>query len=285
MKKSFLSLLLVLFSIVALSERVFVMRDWGVVPDTGGDIAGRLNEVLKTIQSEAANQSIRLVFEKGRYDFFEDNATVREYYISNHDQDNPKKVGICLEGWENLVFEGGGAEFVFHASMLPVSLVGSKNCELKNFSIDFKTPHITQVKILSSDGNGMVFEAAEWTNTRINESGLFESYADTWSNVPQTGIAFEGDSRHVVYRTSDLWCPTNGIRQISGRIYHAPNWKDKKLKEGTIVAMRTYYRPAPAIFLAENKSIYLENVKVHYAEGMGLLAQSCEDIFFDVVCV
>ena len=47
------------------------------------------------------------------------------------------------------------------------------------------------------------------------------------------------------------------------------------------MALRTYYRPAPGIFLSNDKDTRLQNVKVHYAEGMGLLAQLCENITLD----
>ena len=47
------------------------------------------------------------VFSEGRYDFHEKGAAVREYYISNHDQDNPKKVGIALEDMKNLTLLTG----------------------------------------------------------------------------------------------------------------------------------------------------------------------------------
>ena len=60
--------------------------------------------------------------------------------ISNHDQMNPKKVGLPFEGMKNMVFDGQGSELIFHGRMLPVSLLDSRNCVLKNFSIDFKHP-------------------------------------------------------------------------------------------------------------------------------------------------
>ena len=45
-----------------------------------------------------------------------------------------------------------------------------------------------------------------------------------------------------------------------------------------MVALRTYARPAPGIFLDSCMQTTLRNVQVHYAEGMGLLAQLCTDI-------
>ena len=73
------------------------------------------------------------------------------YYISNHDQDNPKQVGLALEHWKNLTFDGQGAELIFHGRMLPVSLVHAENCTLRNFSIDFAHPHIGQVEVITND--------------------------------------------------------------------------------------------------------------------------------------
>ena len=57
-----------------------------------------------------------LRFPAGHYNFHEAGSTVREYYISNHDQDNPKKVGIALEDMKNLTIDGQGSEFVFYGS-------------------------------------------------------------------------------------------------------------------------------------------------------------------------
>ena len=49
-----------------------------------------------------------LLFESGRYDFHPEGAAVREYYISNHDQDNPKTVGFPLEDWKGLAVADRG---------------------------------------------------------------------------------------------------------------------------------------------------------------------------------
>ena len=47
---------------------------------------------------------------------------------------------------------------------------------------------------------------------------------------------------------------------------------------GTVFVMRGAGRPTPGIFLSHNVNTRLENIRVHYAEGMGLLAQLCENI-------
>ena len=45
--------------------------------------------------------------------------------------------------------------------------------------------------------------------------------------------------------------------------------------------MRSWERPAPGVFLYHDVNTTLENIKVHYAEGMGLLAQVSENITLD----
>lgn len=204
---------------------------------------------------------------------------MREYYISNHDQTNPKKVGIALEDMKNLTLDGQGSEFVFHGRMLPVSLLRSENCLLKNFSIDFENPHIAQVKIVENDPqDGIVFEPAPWVDYRIAKDSIFEAYGEGWTMRHSWGIAFDGDTKHPVYNTSDIGCPTKGASEAAPRRIHAPGWKDARLVPGTVVAMRGWGRPTPGIFLSHDVNTTIENVKVHYAEGMGLLAQLCENI-------
>lgn len=244
------------------------------------DNASRLNEILAMIKSSVdEDDEVVVRFRKGRYDFYPHDALQREYYVSNHDQNQPKLVGVCLEQWDNLTLDGKGSEFIFHGQMLPLAVVNSSHVTLKNFSIDFENPHIAQVEVISNDENeGITFRVEPWVNYRINEDGVFETYGDGWKYQQYTGIAFEKESRHIVYQTSDLWIDTKQVQDVGERLLHAPNWKDKRLGPGTIVAMRTWNRPAPGIFLDHSNDTYINNVTVHYAEGMGLLAQRCCDI-------
>ncbi len=105
-----------------------------------------------------------ILFKKGRYDFHPDSSIRKEYYISNHDQDNPKSVGLVPESYSNLTIDGQGADFIFHGRMSPISLINNENIKLKNLRIDFKKPQICQVEILENDPeSGIVtFQTAPW---------------------------------------------------------------------------------------------------------------------------
>ena len=277
---SVLSLSLVLSCTTLSAQKVYEISAFGLKANSSKNASPVLQKALAKIKAEyKEGEKVILRFPEGRYEFHEKGAAVREYYISNHDQTNPKKVGIALEDMKNLTLDGQGSEFVFHGRMLPVSLLRSENCLLKNFSIDFENPHIAQVKIVENDPqDGIVFEPAPWVDYRIAKDSIFEAYGEGWTMRHSWGIAFDGDTKHLVYNTSDIGCPTKGASEVAPRHIHAPGWKDARLVPGTVVAMRGWGRPTPGIFLSHDVNTTIENVKVHYAEGMGLLAQLCENI-------
>ena len=277
---SVLSLSLVLSCTTLSAQKVYEISAFGLKANSSKNASPVLQKALAKIKAEyKEGEKVILRFPEGRYEFHEKGAAVREYYISNHDQTNPKKVGIALEDMKNLTLDGQGSEFVFHGRMLPVSLLRSENCLLKNFSIDFENPHIAQVKIVENDPqDGIVFEPAPWVDYRIAKDSTFEAYGEGWTMRHSWGIAFDGDTKHLVYNTSDIGCPTKGASEVAPRRIHAPGWKDARLVPGTVVAMRGWGRPTPGIFLSHDVNTTIENVKVHYAEGMGLLAQLCENI-------
>ena len=277
---SVLSLSLVLSCTTLSAQKVYEISAFGLKANSSKNASPVLQKALAKIKAEyKEGEKVILRFPEGRYEFHEKGAAVREYYISNHDQTNPQKVGIALEDMKNLTLDGQGSEFVFHGRMLPVSLLRSENCLLKNFSIDFENPHIAQVKIVENDPqDGIVFEPAPWVDYRIAKDSIFEAYGEGWTMRHSWGIAFDGDTKHLVYNTSDIGCPTKGASEVAPRRIHAPGWKDARLVPGTVVAMRGWGRPTPGIFLSHDVNTTIENVKVHYAEGMGLLAQLCENI-------
>lgn len=264
------------------AARVYEAASFGVVPGTEKDMSALVEQMLGKVKAEAAGRSVTIRLAPGTYHFYPEGAVHKEYYISNHDQHADRAVGVAIEGFNGLTLDGCGAELIFHGRMLPVSVVGTTKCTLRNLSIDFAIPHIAQAEVVANEPElGITFRVAPWVNARVTAEGAFEHYGEGWAMRPGGGIAFEPDTRHIVYNTSDIGTPVYQVEQVDERTFRSPVWKDSRLKPGTIVAMRTYERPSPGIFVSHAKDTRLENIKVHYAEGMGLLAQMSEDITLD----
>lgn len=284
------TILLILF-IISLSlsvqaqtkVKLYKLASYGIVPNNGKNMTPVLAAVLKKIKNETDNHTAVLIrFQKGKYDFYPEGAVRKKYFISNHDQDNPKTVGIELENFKNITIDGQGADLMFHGRMLPIALIESSNIKLKNLSIDFEKPQISQIRVIENDtlAGSIIFETAPWVTYVIKDSTFYNT-GEGWQMQPTSGIAFEKDTKRIVFNSGDIHVGTKGVTELSPGRIKAFHWKNKKLIPGTVIAMRSWNRPSPGIFLHKGKDISFENVKVHYAEGMGLLAQLTENIYMD----
>ena len=281
--KSYFLALIVLAATLSVSAKNYDLSQYGIQANTTINSAPLLvNAIREIVAGHQSDTPIVLRFTKGKYHFYPTAALEREYYISNHDQTNPKSTGIPLEGLKNLELDGQGAEFIFHGRMLPLSLIDCENCTLKNFSVDFENPHITQFKIIANDtiARKITFEVAPWVKYKL-DNGTFVAYGKDWQHTPEACIAFDENTRHIVFNTSDLRANFRQVSESAPRTIVAENWKQTKLLPGTVIAGRTWHRPAPGIFIHHSENTRIENVQVHYAEGMGLLAQLCTDITLD----
>lgn len=288
MKKGIVLLLAFTFS-AFIQARVlkYSGRQFGLRPGTTENLSSKMQKAILTISGlmKSGDKAI-LVLERGRYCFYPEGSVERELYISNHDQVNPKQIAISLDKMHDLTIDGNGAEIICHGRMLPIAMTDCRNVTLNNLHIDFQTPHIAQASIVSNDASGITVRMAPWVSWRIREDGMLESYENgpygaKWSMVPQAAIAFEKDTRHMVYRTSDIPLWPSGCTVNADSTIHISGWHHDRLKPGMVVAMRTYDRPAPGIFVSGCENTSFRDVKVHYAEGMGLLAQMSTNITLD----
>lgn len=290
-KKLFLillcSLCCSLLSKAQVEFKIYELAKYGILPNSKENITPVLSRLLKKIKAETGSKnSIIIKFKKGTYNFYPEGAEIKTYYISNHDQDNPKVVGLNFENFSNTTIDGQGSDFIFHGRMLPIALFECNNMIINNLNVDFADPQITQITIIKNDGvnGGIVYQTAPWVKYKIKDSTFYNT-GEAWQMQPTSGIAFEKDTKRIIYNSGDIKVGTNRISELSpGKIY-APYWKNKNLIPGTVVTMRSWKRPAPGIFLHKGKNISLNNVKVHYAEGMGLLAQLTENIYMNKFCV
>lgn len=257
------------------------MADYGIKPDRKENQSGKLQKALTAIKKKYNGTPVTLTFQKGKYNFLVKGTAEREYYISNHSQMNPRTVGFPIEDWNDVTIDGQGSDFYFSGHTLPVALVRSERVQLKNFSVDFETPQIAQIEVVSNDGDGVVWKPAPWVKFRIDKDGKFYNQGDGWEIQTPAAIAFDGKTRHIVYRTSDIWHSVDSVVKVGDNLYRSPKWKDTKMTPGTVVALHWGHRPAAGIFVDECKDTKINDVKIHYCEGMGLIAQMSENITLD----
>lgn len=256
--------------------------EFGIAANTGEDASIAASKLVDHLTAREDSTHLTVVFPPGRYDFYPENAEEREYYISNHDQDNPKKVGFALEGLKNITIDGQGSEFIFHGRMIPFALLHTKNIQLKNFSIDFELPAFRQLEIVEVDleADRTIATIYPENNHRIDGNRLF-AVGEGYENPLFVAMPFRED-RRLAYRRQDVSFAPSEIEEIEPNTFAIKGWEQTQhTTPGERFALRSYHRPTPGIFLSECNDTFLENITVHYAEGMGLLAQMSENITLD----
>ncbi len=287
MKTRYISLRLVALALIALvaghtalaRQRTIMLSQHGITPEVDNSLA-RLPEVLDAL-GQLPEDTLTLVMLPGIYKLSAEALPTRQLYISNHDQlPTPRPIGVLLEGRRHVVLDGMGAQLSCQGQMLPIAILGSEGVEVRRLTIDFEVPAIMQVRIEENLGDkGIVFSTGTQRVWSLEPQGFTIHGSNT--NVPISGIVYDVEAGGTTaYRISDLDYSTAGAKLYGGKdsLVHAPRWVDARLKPGYAVAMRSYFRPNPGVFVDASRDTRLEQVTIHYADGMGILAQNSHNL-------
>ena len=264
------------------SNNVISFDDFGVKPNTKENASLSAVKLVEHLSAITDTSHVTVVFPKGRYDFYEDGSFQREYYISNHDHTNPKSVGFAFEHLQNITIDGQGSDFIFHGRMVPFAFLNNANIILKNVNIDFEVPALRQLKVvaLNKDADEVIAEIYPQGNYRV-ENGALIIEGEGYEYAPFVSMAFRSDKR-LAYKRSDVSFAPASVSEKSPNVLSIKGWGQlNETSVGERFVLRSYYRPTPCIFVSECLNTTFENITVHYAEGMGLLAQMSENITLD----
>lgn len=264
------------------SKGVISFDEFGVKPNTKENASLGAIKLVEHLSASTDTSHVTVVYPKGRYDFYEEGSFQREYYISNHDQTNPKSVGFAFENLQNITIDGQGSDFIFHGRMVPFAFLNNANITLKNVNIDFEVPALRQLKVteVNKDADEVIAEIYPQGNYRVeNEALIIEG--EGYEFTPIVSMAFRSDKR-LAYKRSDVSFRPSSVAEKSPNVLSIKGWEQfNETSIGERFVLRSYYRPTPGIFVSECLNTTFENVTVHYAEGMGLLAQMSENIRLD----
>ncbi len=283
MKQPIVFALAALFTLPLAAATRINVADHGILPTPACDASPLVEKLLAGIKANPPEGGVTLFFPKGTYHFRQENAASREWYTSNHDQVNPRRVAFALEGLKDFTLDGGGSDFIIHGRMMEIGALNCANLTLKNFSFDFEQPQITQINIQSVDPaeKSLTFSLLPGVRYTL-ENGRFTPGRDGWKNQPGMGILFEAGTKRVVQQTADFGLNLKHVEPIGDNLFKASKVNNAaRYAPGMMFAARSWERPCPGIFLAECTDTTLRDVTIHYADGMALVAQLCDNIHLD----
>lgn len=263
------------------ADTVFI-TDFGINPDSRVNAVPAVQAALKACK---AKTGAILVFPKGRYDFWPPHAIKKVYYESNTTDNNPRTLGIMLEGMNNVVIDGKGSSFIYHGTMQPITIDGCNQIIIKNVTIDWD---------FALTGQGQIVDTAEeYIDVKIDEcqypfeieNGKLMFVGEGWKSELSGVMEYE-KSAHIIEPGigDELSFGKEGQKYTAKRmgngIVRLTNQFKRKPKLGNILIFRHSPRDHAAMFILNSKDIKLDNLDIHHSAGLGILSQYSENLEF-----
>ena len=257
------------------SSRVDVAR-FGVTPGEGDATLG----VLRALDACRALPHPTLVFPRGTYHFYPDTARERFYAISNNWQ-RQQRVALPLWDFAGLTIEGNGSDFVMHGLILPVAIDRCKGVTLRNFSIDWQRPSLSQGEIVAANATSFDLQIAPEYPYKV-ENGALIFTGDDVEYPLRDFLEFDPKTRATAFQVGDN-AGTGRPQSVEALSPGVVRFHFQKLKHppsvGNVMVLRGgLHRDEPGIFCLNSSDIVSNNVNIYHSSGMGFIAQRCENI-------
>jgi len=257
------------------------VSDFGALVNSRQNVTGALKKAMEVARTK---ETPLLLFEEGRYDFWPQYSTERVYYESNTTDINPKRLGMLVEGMENLVIDGGGADFVFHDRMQPFTIDHSSHIALRNFTIDWDIPLTAQAEVMEVNDQSMLLKIDTYESPYVIEEGKIIFIGEGWKSPLRSIMEIEKESRLIAPQTGDQGCCGRGwnlahfIEESPGMVRVHKPFGEQRPDVGNFLILRHSRRDHAGIFIFHSKDVQIENVAVYHTAGLGILSQYAENI-------
>lgn len=243
---------------------------------------GSFNETLSLTGDGTPEEPVEVCFAAGRYDFFPEDSSRRQYYISNASDDaaNGKAIGILLDGAHDFVLSGPGARIVCRGKMIEVCIDSSENIAIADLQFDYHRPTVSEFTVTAAAPDYADLAIHRDSAYRV-EDGHVVWVGEGWSY--ETGLAQE-----LISETDEVWRrkdPLSGlaIEETGPFMIRAKGAHD--MVAGRVFQIRNTFRDCVGVFMRRSSCIIMKNVDLLFMHGMGVLCQFCEDITLDHVSI
>lgn len=200
--------------------------------------------------------------------------------VSNNDH-GLKRVLFDVDGAEDFVLDGGGATLLCFGEVLPIRIGRSRNVTVRNLAIDWHRPFFSQAVVTESGAGWLQFEFdPERYPLRVDGGRLIARDGRGWqTDVLWNLLPFHAERREVSTRIEN-W-------HLS-RWHRARPWDANSIRleanfietyaPGTPIVLMHGNRVAPGVWIEQSAGVTLQDVTIHHAPGMGVIAQLSRDV-------
>lgn len=247
---------------------------------------GEFHETLAIMARGMKDKPVKVWFAPGQYDFFPDEAYKTQLQISNTN-DVPyglKAIALMLDSSRFVDINGTGATVNLRGKMIETYVNNSHHIKLNGLSFDYHRPTVSEFRVVTTTlskyadvavNNESKFSIKDSTLTWLGEGWNYQpgSYWQVYNpatrelsrvEIPQEGLRYEATGEHKL------------------RIFFKNN---PGFKKDLIYQNRDVTRDCAGFFIQKSSNINLNNIRIYFMHGMGVVSQFSRDLSFSHVIV
>lgn len=212
--------------------------------------------VLRAIRQCRETGANRIVFSKGRYDFF-----------AGANPNNPV-VAMPFNAMKNLEIDGQGAKLIFHGV---TSCMQFSNCEgvtVKNVAIDWDRPPFSVGKVLTSE-------------PKFFDVEVFDEFPVKGGEPVGAFMNFDPKTKLQCRPAVDAYNSVTSTSLVRPQVLRVFLNREIRMKPGVLVVLRHEVYGQPALSMSNCRNMQFENVTIYAVPGMGLVAGHTENVTLD----
>jgi parallel beta-helix repeat protein len=294
----YIFLIFILFSQkVEAQQTELNLKDYGI-----SSVKDATPIVVNALKVCKENKIKKISFPKGVYHFYPTFAPDKYCAITNNDN-GLKRTAFPILDFNNFEIDGNGSEFIFHGKMVPFIIEGSKDITIKNFSIDWEVSFALEGLVVENNEKDKTFDIKVTSPYKVKFGRLYlsleresspydtkfgERFAIGEKNDIEVGqnIIWDPKTMAPYYNTSQYAAQERGI--IAEEL--KPGLIRLKVKARMMPPIGSIFvsegehlsnRLCPAIRVFKSTNLLFNNINIHHAGAMGLIAERSEDITLD----
>jgi hypothetical protein len=252
----------------------------------GKDAALAVQEALVHCKEIKAK---KLVFPKGKYDFYISYANDQFSYIHSNGEFSGqygllRRFVFNLTGMHDFEIDAGDSQFMFHGFLSLFWIDHSSNIRLKNFSIDFDRTFHSEGEIVAFDDatdNVDVSFTSSYPYKIIDNKLTFWDKTYTIKYPWWIIVTFDPAKKEPAYWDGGFYqSPDDVVTELKPGLVRFC-YKGKTPKVGNRFIFNASHRNVSAIAINQSSNIEVSDVNIYHCGGMGVIAQISKNITID----
>ncbi len=272
-------------TISVFGQQVIRLSNYGVHTNSFENAAPGIRKAIDACRHKPGSI---LLLPGGRIDIWPQGSAERELFISNCTENDTlskmKHVAFLLEKCKGLTIEGNNTEIILHGKMISLAIINCINVRVKHISFDYERPTVSELTVKSVATNAI--ETVIHPDTKyIIDTGHINFYGEGWKTNAFHTVVFD-PVREILYDGSfQPFLNSKAIENAPFNVRFEGDFKNSPLHAGDVITIRDPYRDNCGAFINLSKDIRLEDLKMYFMHGLGIVSQFSQNISLHKVLV